>query len=332
MPTNLPQHYHKADERFITARDPLEKIAHLREMMAIMPHHKGTDKTRAELNKKLSALLEQVEQAKASGKGKGFNPYFLPHGDSPQVLMVGAPNAGKSSLLAALTGAEPAIGDYPFTTTLPQPGMMRWEDVQLELVDTPPVMQRPLEPWLLDQARAADLILVLADLSAPDCCEMVETIAEGFEERGLNLVDRVDSEDTLRAENQRPTLLVATKADHQDAPVNLEFLTELIGGRWPRVLVSVKAGTGLDNFAHTVFAALRLARVYTKVPGKPAAMDAPYLLPEGATVLDVAAKVHREFVERFASAKLWGSGKFDGQTVDRAHPVADGDVLEIHLK
>lgn len=332
MPTNLPPHYHKAEDRFKAAREPEEKIAHLREMMAIMPHHKGTDKIRAELNRKLSALQAQIEQAKKGGKGKGHNPYFLPHGDSPQVLLIGAPNAGKSSLLAALTAAEPEIGDYPFTTVLPQPGVMRWEDVAIELVDTPPVQGRPLESWVLDQARAADLILLLADLAAPDCCEMVETIDAGFEERGLRLVDRVDTSDPLRAQNERATLLVATKADHPDAPVNLDFLTELIGGRWPRVLVSVTENRGLDNFAHTVFTALQLARVYTKIPGKPLAKDSPYLLPLGSTVIDVAAKVHREFVERFSSARLWGSGKFDGQTVDRAHPVADGDILEFHLK
>jgi len=332
VPTNLPPHYHKAEDRFKAAREPEEKIAHLREMMAIMPHHKGTDKIRAELNRKLSALQAQIEQAKKGGKGKGHNPYFLPHGDSPQVLLVGAPNAGKSSLLGALTAAEPEIAAYPFTTVLPQPGVMRWEDVAIELVDTPPVQGPPLESWVLDQARAADLILLLADLAAPDCCERVEAIDAGFEERGLRLVDRVDTRDPLRAQNERATLLVATKADHPDAPVNLDFLTELIGGRWPRVLISVTENQGLDNFAHTVFTALQLARVYTKIPGKPLAKDSPYLLPLGSTVIDVAAKVHREFVERFSSARLWGSGKFDGQTVDRAHPVADGDILEFHLK
>ena len=114
--------------------------------------------------------------------------------------------------------------------------------------------------------------------------------------------------------------------------MNLEFLTELIGGRWPRVILSITAGQGLENFARRIWDALRLARVYTKPPGKPAVMDSPYLVPMGATVLDVAVKVHRDFQEQFASARIWGSGKFDGQTVARAHEVADGDILEIHLR
>jgi len=331
VPTNLPQQYYKAEERFKAARDPQEKIAHLREMMAIMPHHKGTDKVRADLRKKLSALQDQIEQVGKSGKGKTHNPYFVPHAEAPQVLLVGAANSGKSSLLDTLTAAHPVVAEYPFTTNLPQPGMMKWEDVSIELVDTPPVMHRPLEHWMLDQARTADLVLIMADLSAPDCCEMVEMIDAGFEERGLRLVDVV-SDDPLRRENERPTILVGNKADHPDAPVNLEFLTELIGGRWPRVMISIKEGRGLDNFARRIWDALRLVRVYTKPPGKPAEMDSPYLVPLGSTVLDVAGKVHRDFLEQFASAKIWGSGKFDGQTVDRAHPVADGDVLEIHLR
>ena len=85
-------------------------------------------------------------------------------------------------------------------------------------------------------------------------------------------------------------------------------------------------------FPKAVFERLEVVRVYTKAPGKPAQMDSPYLVPIGATVLDVAGKVHREFLETFASARIWGSGKFDGQTVDRQHPVEDGDVLEIHTK
>jgi len=330
VPTNLPPHYYKAEDRFKAAKDPHEKIAHLKEMMAIMPHHKGTDKIRAELNKKLSALNAQLEQAKKSGKAKGINLYYVPPQEAPQAMLVGAANAGKSSLVAAVTNAAVEVAEYPFTTTLPKPGMMAFEDVQIELVDTPPVMQRPLEYWLVDQARATGAILVVADLGAPDCCEMVELIKEGFGERGIELVDQLD-EDEERAQNQRRTLLVANKADHPDAPVNLEFLQELLP-LWPRVLVSSRKPESLELFRRAVFDRMEIVRVYTKIPGKPAEMDTPYIVPVGATVLEVAGKVHRDFLETFVSAKVWGSGKFDGQTVDREHRVADGDLIEIHTR
>lgn len=332
MPTNLPPHYKKVEERYRAAREPSEKIAHLREMLAIMPHHKGTDKIRAELRRKLSALQEQVEQARRSRKGGGHNPYFVPRGEAPQVVLVGGANSGKSSLLDALTNARPEVADYPFTTSLPQPGMMAYEDVQIELVDTPPVMQAPLEPWLVDQARAADAVVLVADLAAADCCEAIEVIEAGFEERGLRLVAERDDSDPLRVQNERPALLAANKSDHPDAPVNLEFLLEIFGGRWPRVVLAAGADKGLDLFRRAVFDMLRLVRVYTKVPGKPPEMDSPYLLPAGATVLDVAGKVHREFLETFISARIWGSGKFAGQLVERDHRVEDGDVLEIQTR
>jgi uncharacterized protein len=330
LPTNLPLQYHKAEDRFKAAKDTEEKIAHLREMMAIMPHHKGTDKVRAGLRKKMSALTAQLEQKKS--KSGGPNPWFIPHGEAPQVLLVGAPNCGKSSLMAKLTAAQVEVAEYPFTTRLPQPGMMTFKDVQFELIDTPPVLNLPLEPWLLDQARAADAILLMADLAAPDCCEAVTMIASGFEDRGLRLVPKLNPEESDLVLNERRTMLVANKAEHPDAPINLEFLTEVIGSRWSRILISCDEGLGLDNFARTVFDLLELVRVYTKAPGKPAQMDSPYLVPAGSTVLDVAGKVHRDFLDTFASAKIWGSGKFDGQTVDRAHLVADGDLLEIHTR
>jgi len=331
VPTNLPQQYYKAEERFKAAREPSEKIAHLREMMSIMPHHKGTDKIRADLNKKLSALTEQVEQTKRSGKGKGFNPYFVPHGEAPQVLLLGGANAGKSSLLATTTNATVEVADYPFTTSLPQPGMMTYKDIQIELVDTPPVMQSPPENWIVDQARAADAVLLVADLAAPDCCEAIELIVSGLETRGLRLVDRPSS-DPLASQNERRALLVAGKADHPDAPVNLEFLLEVLEPRWPRVIVSTRMPESLDTFRQAVFDRLEIVRVYTKVPGKEADMAAPYLVPIGATVRDVAGKVHRDFIETIQSARIWGSGKFDGQMVDREHRVEDGDILEIHAR
>ncbi len=332
MPTNLPQQYYKAEERFKAAREPQEKLAHLREMMAIMPHHKGTDKVRAELNKKLSALTEQIEQVKKSGKGSRPNPYFIPHGDDPMALIIGAPNSGKSSLLSKLTNANVVVAEFPFSTNLPQPGIMDYEGVHIELIDTPPLMHLPLPPWVAEQARVADVILLVADLAAPDCCEDIELIIEGLEARGIFLVASLSTDDPLRLPNERRTLLVANKADHPDAPINLEFLAEQVGPRWPRVLISCEEGEGLALFPRAVFERLEVVRVFTKVPGKPPESESPYLVPIGATVLDVAGKVHREFLDTFASARIWGSGKFDGQTVDRHHLVEDGDILEIHTK
>ncbi|MDP6419060.1 MAG: TGS domain-containing protein [Candidatus Krumholzibacteria bacterium] len=331
MPTNLPPQYYKVEDKFKAAREPSEKIAHLREMMAIMPRHKGTDKLWAELRKKLSQLQDQIEHA-AKSKGKTHNPWFIPRTESPQVLLLGAPNSGKSSVLKGLTNANVQVAEFPFSTSLPIPGMMPYKDVQIELIDTPPVAQFPLESWILDQARTADALVLFADLSAPDCCEALQALREGLEEKSLHPVRRVDQENPDLALNQRRTLLAMSKADHPDAEVNRSFLSELIGDPWPAVAFSSLSEEGLDLFRQAVWERLEMIRAYTKVPHKKAEMSEPYLLPLGATVLDLAGKVHRDFLETFQSARIWGSGKFDGQVVDRAHVLEDGDLVEITAK
>ena len=331
MPTNLPPPYFKVEEMYKAARDPAEKIAHLREMMSIMPRHKGTDKLWGEHRKKLSQLQEQIEQQKKKGGG-GHNPWFVHKGDSPQILLLGAPNSGRSTIVAGLTNAHAEVAEYPYSTQLPMPGMMPYKDVQVELVATPPVAHFPLDSWILDQARSADALVIFGDLSAPDCCDMITGIIEGLEERSLFPVDWPDPENPDKAVNQRPTLLVMNKADHPDAGVNLEFLDELLGEGLPRIVCSANTPEGLDNFREAAWSMLRMVRVYTKAPGKKAEEKEPYMLPEGSSVLDLAGKVHRDFIDQFDSAKIWGSGKFDGQTVDREHVVEDGDVVEIHLK
>lgn len=331
MPTNLPPQYHKIEDKFKAARDPAEKIAHLREMMAIMPRHKGTDKIWGEHRKKLSQLQEQIENSKKS-KGGGHNPWFVHKGDEPQILLLGAPNSGRSSVVAGLTHAKAVVAEFPYSTQLPMPGMMPFKDVQVELVDTPPIANFPLESWVLDQARSADALVIFGDLSAPDCCDMLTGILSALEERSLFPVEWPDLEDEDKAMNQRTTLLALNKADHADAEVNLEFLDELIGDRFPRLIFTANTPEGLEAFRDAAWTMLRMVRVYTKAPGKKLEEEAPYMLPRGSSVLDLAGKVHRDFLEQFDSAKIWGSGKFDGQTVDREHVVEDGDVVEIHLK
>jgi len=331
MPTNLPPQYFKVEDRFKSARDPAEKIAHLREMMAIMPRHKGTDKLWGEHRKKLSQLLEQVEQQKKS-RPSGNNPWRVPHGESPQILLLGAPNSGRSTVVAGLTRARATVADFPFSTKLPLPGMMPYEDGSIELVDTPPVARFPLDAWIIDLAGAADALVVFADLSAGDCCEMLTGILEGLRERGLFPVPSLEEEDPERSVNSRRTLLALNKADHPDAQVNLEFLGELLGEKWPRLVFSARDPEGLEAFRESAWRLLSLMRIYTKAPSRKAERRAPYLLPIGSTVLDLAKRIHRDFPERLESARIWGSGKFEGQTVEREHELEDGDIVEIRLK
>ena len=131
MPANLPPQYFEAEKRYRSAREPEEKIAALEAMLAIMPHHKGTDKLHAVLRQKIAKFSLEAEKKYATARRTGF---YIDREGAGQVMLVGPANAGKSQLLAAVTEAIPEIAEYPFTTKTPMPGMMKFEDIQIQLV------------------------------------------------------------------------------------------------------------------------------------------------------------------------------------------------------
>src|SRR5262249_23769864 len=132
-----------------------ERLEHLRTMWSLLPKHKASEKLQAELKKKISDTREEVEHDKKSPK-KGGVSYKIPRQGAGQYVIVGAPNVGKSRLLTKLTRATPEVAPYPFTTHEPTPGMMEWQDVKVQLIDTPPITADYLEPWQSSMVRTAD--------------------------------------------------------------------------------------------------------------------------------------------------------------------------------
>src|SRR5512147_3328828 len=122
MPANLTLQYKEAEARFRRAADHAEKVDALREMIALLPNHKGTEKLHADLKHRLAKLEEEGAHAIRSGH-HAPDPNRVKHEGAGQWVMLGPPNAGKSALLAALTHAHPEVAEYPFTTRAPQPGM-----------------------------------------------------------------------------------------------------------------------------------------------------------------------------------------------------------------
>src|SRR5271157_5251139 len=163
MPANLPPQYHKAEYEFRDASTPGERLEKLREMYRLLPKHKGTEKLQSDLKQKISRLKDELEVAKGSGKKVGVS-YRVPHEGAGQISLVGSPNAGKSALLASLTHAHPEVAAYPFTTRTPQPGIMMWQDVPVQLVDLPPISLEFLEPWVPSIIRSTDAALLVADM------------------------------------------------------------------------------------------------------------------------------------------------------------------------
>jgi len=330
MPANLPPQYFEAEKRYRTARDPQEKVEALEEMLAIMPHHKGTDKLRADLRRRIARHGEEAEH-RPSGARRGDQYLIKKEGTAGQVALVGLPNAGKSQLVAYLTDASPEIASYPFTTQKPIPGMMKWQNIQIQLIDLPPITNREAHPWLRVLLRGADLLMLVVDLGAELLAQMEGLLVELEMLRLKPMGDETDAQSALE-QGLRPkkALVVANKSDLPGALANLELLRQRYA-RFPIVVVSAEALSGLEELKEEVFRSLEIVRVYTKTPGEKPDFEDPVVLKKGSTVTDVALTIHKDFAFKLKYAQLWGSGKFDGQRVRRDHVVEDGDVVELHV-
>ena len=325
MPTNLPPQYFEAEKAFRQARTPQEKIDALENMLAIMPKHKGTDHLRAELRARIAKLSDEAEQKRGGGRAQ---LYHVPKEGAGQVALVGPPNVGKSQLLATLTGATPRVGPYPFTTQLPQPAMMPFENVQIQLVDLPPVAEQGTPGWMRSSIAYADLLMLAVDLSVDPLADF-ETVRSELSAMRVEPVASGDGMDEDTMMLRKKAVLVGNKLDQQNASENLELLEEDCAGRLPVAAVSATTGAGLEVLRRLLFERLDVIRVYTKPPGKEADFTEPTVLKAGSTVDDLAALIHKDLRATLKYAVLWGSGKFSGQRVGRQYVLRDGDVVEL---
>jgi ribosome-interacting GTPase 1 len=325
MPANLTPDYHRAEATFRAAKTVEEKIAALEEMLRVVPKHKGTDGLQADLKARLAKLRRQPEKKSA----RAAHSHMVPREGAGQIALVGPPNTGKSALVAALTRATPAVADYPFTTREAVPGMMVFEDIAFQLVDLPPVSSQHVEPWVFDLVRAADLLWLVVDADAP---------LVGFDEATAVLAARRveihpagwPAEQGASAASRMAALVVCTGLDKPKAADAVEAFDELTEHRWPIHPVSSITGEGLDALRRRTFELLDIIRVYTKQPGKHADRDTPFTLPRGATVGDLAVRIHKDVAATMKFARVWGPSAFDGQSVHHEHVLAEGDVVEIH--
>ncbi len=325
MPANLTPEYLEAERGFRSAKTTEEKIAALELMQATIPRHKGTEKLQADLKRRLSKLRTTQEKRPASRAGI---IHRVEKEGAGQVALLGPPNAGKSLLVRRLTHAMPEVADYPFTTRAPLPAMMEFEDVQIQLVDLPPVHPDFRESWLYQIVRNADAALLAVDLSEPDLLEDLETTLRELENAKVQL-GRSPLPDAPGWVTKK-TLLIGNKLDARGARENLAILKELYVERFPCLSVAAATGEGLEDLRRSVFELLELVRVYTKAPGKKADAGPPYVVKRGSRLIDLAAIVHKDFVAQLKFARVWGQGKFDGQMVNRDYPLADKDIVELH--
>ena len=325
MPANLSPQYLEAERLYKSAKTTEEKIAALEEMFATIPRHKGTEKMQADIKRRLSKL--RSEQAKRPASRAGLIHRVEKEG-AGQVALVGPPNGGKSSLVRHLTHATPEVADYPFTTRVPLPGMMPFEDIQIQLVDLPPVHPDFPESWLYQIVRNADACLLVVDLSDPDLLEDLETTLGQLGNAKVQLGPGPLPE--APGWMAKKNLIVGNKLDAAGAADDLAILKELYGARFPILALSAETGEGLEALRRALFELLELVRVYTKSPGRKLELTAPYVLRRGSRLIDLAAHVHHDFLTQLKYARVWGHGKFEGQMVNRDYLLVDKDVVELH--
>jgi len=326
MPANLPPQYFEAEKRYRAAKEPEEKIAALQEMLAIMPRHKGTDKLHAMLRQKIARFSQEAERKYATARRAGF---YISREGAGQVMLVGPANAGKSQLLAAVTEAIPEIAEYPFTTKTPIPGMMKFEDIQIQLVDTPPIGRKEVRVLLSNVLRNADLIAIVIDLSREPVSQL-EAALQGLREARIEpLTD--DGTQVTPGSYPRKMLLVGNKNELAGSNKNWERLRSQYDKLFPLVSISARESGGLEEFKKAVYQALNIIRVYTKTPGSKADLTDPMILEKGSTLEEAAESLHKDFYQNLKYAVVWGSGKYDGQRVSKGHVLQDGDIVEFHI-
>jgi ribosome-interacting GTPase 1 len=325
MPANLPPQYYEAEKRLRQAKTPEEKIEILELMIAIMPKHKGTDHLHGDLRRKIAKLTEEAERKAATSR----TSFYIRKEGAGQIALVGLPNVGKSQLLATVTDAAPEIADYPFTTKTPNIGMMKFENIQIQLVDTPPVTGKESRVWLNNVARNADLIAIMADLSN-NPVQQVETTLQELENIGIVPVS-TDITEVNIGKRQRKMLIIANKSDLESSGAGIKQLNSQYGASFPVISISASEGNNIEVLKSGIFKALEIIRVHTKSPGKKVDLTDPVILKIGSTVKEAAEEIHKDFKSKLKYAVVWGSGKFDGQRVSQGHVLKDNDVIELHI-
>jgi len=328
MPTNLTPEYFKIEKRYKSAGSTVEKISLLEEMMTVVPKHKGTDKLRADLRKRLSKLKTAPKGKK--NKSKAESAYLINKEGGGQVAVIGPPNVGKSALVNSVTNANPEVSAFPLSTWKPLPAMVRVRDIQIQLIDTPAISEDYVRPELLDLIRRCDLILLMVDLQA-DAFTQLEITQKILESNKIVPVRLAHLHPDKRGMTFIPVQVVLNKNDDDETDENVNIFFELVEDDWSAIAISSDTGRNLNGLREVIFDRLEIIRVYSKTPGKPCDMVAPFVLKKGSKVEQFALKVHEDFSKKLNNACIWGTGVIDGQSVQRDHILHDGDIVELHL-
>lgn len=338
MPANLTPQYRKAEAAYRKADSPQMELECLQWMLREIPKHKGTDRLQGDLKAKIAKLKLELQKPSSPAASKSLASR-LPKQGAGRVLLLGAPNSGKSQLLAALTRAQPEIAPYPFTTQAPLPGMMAYEDCWFQLIDLPPIAAEHVSLSTMELVRTSDLVLLVVDLSSDDLVDETAVVLETFanSKTRLGRATRLDESDI--GVSITHTLVLLNKIDCDGARERMALLEEFL--MWPDAPPSVQAsldrlevsgllGTGLEELRRQVFERQQIVRVYTKHPNeKQPDLTRPFTIRQGQSLLDVAKLVHADLASRLKGGRIWNSTMPSGSSVNPDYQPLDGDIVEL---
>lgn len=328
MPTNLPPKYFDVEKKLKTAVEPEEKVKIMEELISIIPKHKGTEKLLALYKTKIAKMRSAAQKKAATAKhGAGHN---VKKTGSGQVVLVGPPNTGKSLLVKALTDIDMQVGEYPFTTHEACPAMMKYKDIQIQLVDTPPITPDFMEIWYPDLIKGCDGVIILLDPCGMDPVDRLLALLDRLRQKKIEFVMDESPAVSQGGWVYKKALMAANKSDLPDCTENLGIVKELLDTDFHWIPVSAATGEGLEELKTHIYSMLGIIRVYSKIPGKKADMNDPFTLPKGSTVMDMARTVHKDFSDKMAFARIWGKTSYDGQRVNRDHVLEEEDIIELH--
>lgn len=329
MAANLTVRYYLAEDSYRHAQTSEERLRCLEVMLQVIPKHKGTDHLQAAIRSRIKeARFEVQAERDAPKQGRTFR---IPRQGAGTVVVIGSPNSGKSRLVDELTNAQPVVAEYPFTTREPLPAMMAHQNVLIQLVDTPPISQVPIEPYLVNYVRTADLVVLVIDGSSDEAPEESLNVIQQLDVRKTLLDTETGYDESDFTKLRVQTLVVVTRSADPDSDVRLGLFQEMTPRELPVVSVELEQATSSEKLRERIYQSLDLIRIYTKAPGKAAVHEEPYAIKSGSTVETLAARVHQDFVERLKFAKVWGVQGHDGQQVGRDHVLCEGDMVELHV-
>ena len=333
MPANLPPEYYKLKHQLEAAKTDDERLSLLEEMLRITPKHKGSEKVISDLRRRIAKLRNAPDKK----GGTKRHSHLIPKQGAGQIILLGAPNVGKSRFLASCTNAKPDISRTPFTTREPAVGMLNYENIQFQIIDTPPVTADFVQPEILDLARNSDILLIIVNLGGDDVLDEVGVVTSKLKAAKIVIAREVhddgvdENSSSTESSSSKPALIVANQIDVPNASDRLEILSEFYGETFEIYPLSAATGEGRDHLEKAIYDKLEILRVYTKTPGKRVDRDDPLVLPMGSTVIDAAMRLHRDFAANLKFARVWGVNWHDGQSVSRDDHVHDGDILEFHI-